>query len=322
MVSLFLFFVAICDRLSYVGFSLWIHDFLYLETSCTARDCDFLRRKQKNPFELCLRKVVRCIPRFPPEPSSGIRLVDCLEVNQGIGQSLLELKRKNSPTSTVLHPDDDPKLEEGNVFVELQESQEDPSLMTGDGDSFQTAVVMESGTEILPSINTASNDPELLVNRSPLESTEISFATQFNTLDTLPNNSITNERKRNFSAIVEHNVEEAGLNISQASVTLGSLTLSSVTDGSNKQDHSTSHNDVNNSLTLFVSAQEEETPAPVPNNEWDKMESLIQSMVANTDSPCSDEADQEEWDLVSEEEIFAESFQRIGSAMSHSSSLS
>eukprot|EP00590_Aulacoseira_subarctica_P010773 CAMPEP_0172421202 /NCGR_PEP_ID=MMETSP1064-20121228/7469_1 /TAXON_ID=202472 /ORGANISM="Aulacoseira subarctica , Strain CCAP 1002/5" /LENGTH=697 /DNA_ID=CAMNT_0013161489 /DNA_START=20 /DNA_END=2113 /DNA_ORIENTATION=+ len=304
-----------------------------------ARDCDFLRWKQKNPFEVCLRKVVRCIPRFPTEPSSGIRLVDCLEVNKGIGQSLLELKRKNSPNPTVLHPVDDPNLEEGNVFVELQESnppdlvlpvqnvrvvsimQEDPSLMTGDGDSFQTAVVVEGGTEIPPSINSASNVHEL-ANCSPLEATEISFATQFNTLDTSPNSSNTNERKRSFSAIVEYNAEEAVLNISQASVTLGSLTLSSVTDDSNTQDNAKSHNDVNNSLTLFVSAQEEEMSAPVPDNEWDKMESLIQSIAANTDSPSSDEADQEEWDLVSEEEIFAESFQRIGSAMSHSSSLS
>jgi hypothetical protein len=201
------------------------------------RDCIFHRQKHMNPFEMYARQLVRCLPRFPHD-QSVVRLVDCAEVNEGIRKSLKELKMKkaqvrrqtNNEGSSIEALEANPV--DSNTIPNVHVNEVDHPVLTDDTNSFNASSVL-GAIEILPSVSSISEPRSLL--------------------DLAEDNNLL-QQEQGIVNFTEGETEDSVLHDSHASITLGSLTVSSVTDISdNKQkDYNGINHDVgtNNFLSL------------------------------------------------------------------------
>jgi hypothetical protein len=190
-----------------------------------------------NPFEMYARQLVRYLPRFPHE-QSVVRLVDCAEVNEGIRKSLKELKMQNSQVRRRTNNEEssiealEANPSDSNTLPNVHVNEVDHPVLTDDTNSFNVSSVL-GAIEILPSVSSISELQSLL--------------------DLAEDNNMLQQEQANIS-FAEGETEDSVLHDSHASITLGSLTVSSVTDTSdNKQkDYNDNSHDVgtNNSLSL------------------------------------------------------------------------
>lgn len=187
-----------------------------------------------------VRQLVRCLPRFPHE-QSVVRLVDCAEVNQGIQKSLKELKMKKSQVhrQTNNQGSSTEVLEtsplDSNALPNARVNKADHLLLSDDSDSFKVSSVL-GAIEILPSVSSISGP------RSLLDTTEDKTLLQ---------------QEQTIISFVEGETEESVLHDSHASITLGSLTVSSVTDTSEskQKDCNGNSHDVETNISLLLPAQ-------------------------------------------------------------------
>jgi hypothetical protein len=250
---------------------------------------------------MCVRQLMRCVPRFPQD-QSVVRLVDCAEVNEGIRKSLKELQMKNCQSR---YQNNDPSFQpiarndEGNSLTEVLETstsdsrpllnvrvnpgQVDHSLMTDDGDSVQTSAMLRDAIEILSSVGSNSEyDFRDLTKSVPVETNEIYVVTystsSVNPLE-LDCDKHRLEREQNVINLVEEKIEEPELYDSHASITLGSLTVSSVTDASGGKQEDTNSS---NHASLYLSAQQGDMHStPVLDLESIPFDSSVKSYTAN-----------------------------------------